>query len=283
MEDLRLDRGSAYWDSVIEDQLGSPQPTWRAHVDALHRELVARWLSDIKPNRLLKTDLYEEAVGNGLVSILRQPGVFAVGMDVSSKLVKVACRRNSFLHCVAADSRKMPFAGDSFDGILSISTLDHFSSVKGIESSLSEFSRILRPRGVLILTLDNPANPIIALRQVLPFGLLNRLRIVPYYVGYTCGAKKLRNLLNKNGFSVVEMTAIVHCPRALAIPLAAWLDRYGSDKNRARLNTLLHKCETMAAWPTRFRTGHFVAVKATRLDSGKTVRAGYRFDGPTNQ
>jgi SAM-dependent methyltransferase len=283
MEALRLDRGSAYWDSVIEDQLSSPQPAWRAYVDTLHQELVVRWLSGIKPSRLLKTDLYEEAVGNGLISILRQPTVFAVGMDVSPKLVKVACRRYSSLHCLAADSRKLPFAEDSFDGILSISTLDHFASIEGIELSLSEFSRVLRPKGVLVLTLDNPENPLIALRQVLPFRLLNRLRIVPYYVGYTCGPSKLRDLLSKNGFGVAEMTAVVHCPRALAIPLAAWLDRYGSEKNRARLNKLLHKCEALAAWPTRFRTGHFIAVKAIRGISSKTVRAGYRFDGPAKQ
>jgi hypothetical protein len=92
---VELDRGSSCWDSVIEDQLSSPQPSRRAYVDALHQDLVARWLSDIKPCRLLKTDLYEECVGNGLAPILHQPTVFAVGMDVSSRSVHVTGRRHS--------------------------------------------------------------------------------------------------------------------------------------------------------------------------------------------
>ena len=84
------------------------------------------------------------------------------------------------------------------------STLDHFRSHSEIVTSLRELLRVLRPGGQLLLTLDNPANPLVGLRNALPFGLLHRLRIVPYYVGATCGPRGLRRLLPQVGFEVLE-------------------------------------------------------------------------------
>lgn len=266
-----MDRGADYWAKVLESELRNPQPTWRAYVDALHEALLTRWLSGRERHRLLKTDLFEEAVGNGLHSVLRQSARMAVGMDVSWRLTGVACSRQDKLLGIAADSRRLPFITASFDGIISISTLDHFASSEGLQCSLLEIARVLRPGGILILTLDNPANPIIALRQHLPFTLLNRLRIVPYYVGYTCGPRRLRNLLVEAGFDIAEMAAVVHCPRVLAIPLARWFDRHGTPRGRARLGRALKRFESLAAWPTRFRTGHFIAVKAIRRDSDSAI------------
>jgi SAM-dependent methyltransferase len=271
-----LDRGADYWAKVLEDQLGNPQPTWRAYVDALHEALATRWLSGRELHRLLKTDLFEEAVGKGLRSVLQQSARVTVGMDVSWRLAGVACSRLENLHGIAADSRRLPFIHDAFDGIISISTLDHFDSSDGLQRSLLEIARVLRPGGILILTLDNVANPLIALRQHLPFTLLNRLRIVPYYIGYTCGPARLRDLLGEAGFDIAEMGAVVHCARVLAIPLARWLDRHGTIRGRARLGRILNQFESLAAWPTRFLTGHFIAVKAVRRDSENAILPGSR-------
>ena len=47
----------------------------------------------------------------------------------------------------------------------------------------------------MILTLDNLANPIILLRNGLPFHLLYYMKIVPYYVGVTLGPYRLQRLL----------------------------------------------------------------------------------------
>ena len=42
---------------------------------------------------------------------------------------------------------------------------------------------MLKPRAPLILTLDNAANPLIAIRNALPFAMLKRSGVVPYFVG----------------------------------------------------------------------------------------------------
>lgn len=52
----------------------------------------------------------------------------------------------------------MGFAAETFDLVVSTSTLDHFTCREDLVTSLEEISRVLRPGGLLILTLDNPLN-----------------------------------------------------------------------------------------------------------------------------
>jgi len=151
-----------------------------------------------------------------------------------------------------------------FDAIVSISTLDHFQSRDEIVASLCEFRRVLRSTGQLFLTLDNQANPIVRLRNTLPFRLLNRLGITPYYVGATYGPRGLRCVLQEAGFNVLEVGAVMHCPRVLAVAIARLLERHTGPETQRRFLGFLLTFERLASWPTRFLTGHFVAVRAIK-------------------
>jgi len=133
-----------------------------------------------------------------------------------------------------------------------------------------ELARVLRPGGTLILTLDNPANPLVALAKALPRDALNRtwlrwagasarLGLLPYHVGATYGRSRLSAVLKKAGFAVEETTAIVHAPRPVAVMIGHRMHGGGGFlRALAALERLEHA-------PTRYVTGHFVAVRATRL------------------
>ena len=75
--------------------------------------------------------------------------------------------------------------GDTFDLVVSNSTLDHFARADDITIALREIQQVLKPGGRLILTLDNPSNPVVRLRNALPFAALNQMGLVPYFVGAT--------------------------------------------------------------------------------------------------
>jgi hypothetical protein len=124
---------------------------------------------------------------------------------------------------------------------------------------------VLRPGGQLILTLDNLSNPIILLRNWLPFRLLKRLKIVPYYVGVTLGANRLKYLLKETGFEVLEVDTIMHCPRVLAVKITRWVEKYTSLRTQKSFLRLLMAFERLSRLPTRFLTGYFVAVKVTKF------------------
>jgi SAM-dependent methyltransferase len=172
--------------------------------------------------------------------------------------------RYSDLQTIGADVRHLPFANGTFDGIVSNSTLDHFESLDDLSVSLQEIFRVLRPGGQIILTLDNLSNPIILLRNWLPFRLLKRIKIVPYYVGVTLGANRLEYLLKETGFEVLEVDAIMHCPRVLAVTIARWVEKHTSIRTQKSFLRLLMAFEGLSCLPTRFLTGYFVAVKATK-------------------
>jgi ubiquinone/menaquinone biosynthesis C-methylase UbiE len=162
-----------------------------------------------------------------------------------------------------ADVRHLPFANNMFDVIVSNSTLDHFKSLDEIVASLHELYRVLQVGGQLLLTLDNLANPIIALRNALPFALLNHLGIVPYYVGATCGPYLMQRTLQQVGFEVLEVSTVMHCPRVFAIAMARLLEHAKPETQRCFLSFLM-AFEYLSSWPTRFLTGHFVAVRAIK-------------------
>ena len=258
---------SRYWDAVAaarqQDRLGG---LWRRHADAVNAALLERWLRPGPVGRILKTDVFDEAFGEGLYPVLAARAARVTGTDISRSVLAAAGERHPGLETVRADVRRLPFEDGSFDAVVSISTLDHFESRDEILTGLNELARVLRPGGQLLLTLDNLANPVILLRNALPLRWLMGLRVVPYYVGATCGPRGLVRLAQKAGLDVLETAAIMHCPRVLAVPLARRLARTGSGRAKERLLRALSACEKLAAWPTRFVTGHFVAIRAAKTE-----------------
>lgn len=252
------------WTEAFRTLQRTPQSSWRTYCDSLNHDLLSGWWANEKRDRILKTDLYEEAVGSGLCRHLQTYAHQTFGIDFSREVVMEASARNPGLQGVVADVRNLPFASGSFDGILSTSTLDHFPNPGDLLRSLHEIARVLRPGGSLILTLDNLGNPLIRLRQTLSFRLLHQCGILPYYVGYTCNFRTFREILASAGFTLLDATAIAHCPRLPAVVLARWVDRWGSPKFRKRFGRGLRAFEALSRWPTRFVTGNYFAVKAVR-------------------
>ena len=257
-----------YWDSVGADwQRRQPQKLWREFTDRQQIGLLARWSSGLigggnRPD-LLKTDLFDEVACQGIVPWLRASGVNATGIDVAPAIVAAAVARNPGLEAVVADVRLLPFAEASFDVIFSGSTLDHFETAADIQAALDELYRVLRPGGTLILTLDNPVNPLIWLRNGPLLGLLRRLCIVPYHVGATLGPRALERSVQTAGFDVVETTAVMHCPRVIAVAASRPVSRL-SPAWRGSYLRHLQAWERLEHWPTRWLTGHYVAVHATK-------------------
>ena len=253
------------WDSALESLLGArPEALWRLHSDAVNATLLERWLPLEPCANLLKTDLFDEAMGRGLYPLLSTRAARVAALDVAPSVLAAATLRHPALLAVAADVRLLPFASVAFDVVVSNSTLDHFDTRDQILESLRGFHRVLRPGGRLLLTMDNLANPAVAPRNALPFRLLHRLGLVPYPVGATGGPGRLRRMVTSAGFDVLETVALLHCPRALSVALARRCERRGSPQARARFLRSALRWEQLARWPTRYLTGYFVGINARK-------------------
>jgi SAM-dependent methyltransferase len=276
-----MDNGHDYWDGVgAEWRAARPHRLWREYTDRQQLGLIGRWrgLPSVadggRPSALLKTDLFDEVNGRGLVPELLAPGTRVTGIDISPLIVAEAASRNPGLVAAVADVRSLPFADGSFDTVFSGSTLDHFDLEEDIRVAIVELRRVLRPGGQLILTMDNPANPLIRLRNGPLLAVLRRVGIVPYQVGATLGPQTLVAAVQDAGFEVAEVTAVMHCPRVLAVALASLVDRLPQLCQRGFLQCLA-ACEWLESLPTRWLTGHYVAIHAIareRETGGAAVR-----------
>jgi hypothetical protein len=172
--------------------------------------------------------------------------------------------------------------------VLSNSTLDHFGSLDEIVTGLRELHRVLRPRGTLVVTLDNPWNPLMALSKAVPRTWLNetwnryspglgKVGILPYHVGVTMSAPALVRTLAGIGFTVEETTAVMHAPRLPAVLIGSVLERRAGKVTQERFLELLRRCESLRERRTCLVTGTFVAVRAVRSQESPCASSN---DGP---
>ncbi|PIZ43969.1 hypothetical protein COY34_00020 [candidate division WWE3 bacterium CG_4_10_14_0_2_um_filter_42_8] len=72
-----------------------------------------------------------------------------VGVDISKRDLRLALQNKKYHQLILADARSLPFADNTFQSIISISTLEHIVSV---EKVLAEAYRVLSPGGLFIFT-----------------------------------------------------------------------------------------------------------------------------------
>jgi len=254
-----------YWEAVGRHWEERRQgELWRRCSDEIHRLWLGRALGNLRGALVLKTDLFDEAFGDGLVAWFEQRENRVIGCDLAYSTAKSALQRQNCKRSVVSDVRRLPFGGETFDCIISDSTLDHFESQEQIRRSLQELSRVLRPRGILLLTMDNPRHPLVALRNLFP-PIWQKLGALPYSVGITCSARRLRRLLERVGFEVIETDAILHAPRVLVVAICRWFENHRGVREPASwLLRWLNRFERLGSLPCRQFTGHFVAVVARR-------------------
>lgn len=264
------EKNTEYWSKIaMEWNEHSPHILWRKHSDAINIQLLDAWLPAGKIETVLKTDMFDEAFGDGLYPFLFSRVQQVVGIDISQTVCQTAETKYPGLKTVVDDVRCLSFANATFDLVISNSTLDHFDSIADIKAGIDELYRVLRPGGYLILTLDNLRHPIIALRHILPFSLLRFMGIVPYYVGVTLGPRGLNRVIRQAGFKVIKMGSLMHCLRVFAVPIAHLLVRGRCKWLQTYFLKGLMTFEHLSRLPTRFFTGHFIAVKAIKPSRSK--------------
>lgn len=242
------------------------------HKKDTYLNLITRWADLTHCKNLLKTDLFEESAGqDDLLFDLAGQVQNAVGMDISPiaavKTTERAGRlKKNNIGCVCCDVRKLPFQSNSFDLIVSGSTLDHFDNQRDIYYSLEELWRILEPGGTLILTMDNKSNWSDPL-----FRLWIKAGLAPYFSGYTYSIKEANDTLRQIGFDVKENTSVIHNPRLVTRWLVGLLSIISPAKSSVWIEAGLNLLDKLENRKTKYLTGLYIAVKAVKINrQGRT-------------
>ena len=247
------------------------------HLDAFLAEmkrraylsLIERWGGVPSHGRVLKTDLFEEAMGpDAFLEALASTGSLLLGMDISMQAVSRARQRDAqrLARYVIADACALPFACDSFALIVSPSTLDHFTDSSDLGDSLRELVRILAPDGRLIITLDNRQNVFDPLLR-----LAHRAGLVPYYLGRSYTVNELRRELEAAGLTVIDTTAIVHHPRLTAVAAIGAAKRIPWSLPMRLVQATLLATQRLQDTRLQYFSGCFVAALAVRDGSDMIV------------
>lgn len=252
-----------YWDHAASpDQSGVAVPLWRRYCDALHARLIVEWTAGRRYERALKTDLFDEAVGEGLVSCLAGISTTVHGIDVAERIVALAARRQPRLVARRSDVRHLDGMDASFDLIVSNSTLDHFDDPADLTRAIGALARALRPGGDLLVTLDNPGNIMVALRNRLPAAVVGRSSLVPYFTGHTLALRPLTEALAREGLEIRRTGYIMHLPRVLFLHACRLFPGDG-PLSRGFLR-LMGSFEMFRALPSARVTGHYVVALARK-------------------
>ncbi len=249
------------------DDLGrQASPSWyldpvvaRQKRDA-HLALIRGWWTVRGEESALKTDLFEEAFGaDRILQELLPEARLVCGIDTAHSTARAAARRGLEGRTAACDVRRMPFRPGSFHVVISTSTLDHFETREEFVAALREIHRVMLPGGLLILTLDNPLNPIY---PVLKF--LSRSRLAPYPLGYTPAPRVLARMLEQAGFEVRKRDWLLHNPRLISTALFLACRKTLGTRADGPIQWLLRAFALLDKLPSRRWTACFQAVAASK-------------------
>ena len=160
-------------------------------------EAVGVLLADLPPGRIL-----DAPCGEGhLAASLREAGHRVVAGDLTSQRITA----HSGFPALGLDlNARLPFRDGSFDGVVAIEGIEHLEDPYHLAR---EFSRILRPNGILILSTPNILN-LRSRAKFLALGTFYWFDEAGYRPGFHVNAiplYELRHLLAEAGFATEEI------------------------------------------------------------------------------
>jgi SAM-dependent methyltransferase len=226
----------------------------------VHQDWIRGSIGGHSPGIVLKTDLFEEAYGpDRILHDLFPQARLALGVDLDLDTARAATRDSAPFAAAVCDVRALPLPPECIDVIVSTSTLDHFEVNQALDASVDELARVLRPQGVLLITVDNPRNPLYhALRWA------SRRGWTPFRLGQTVSRSRLVRMLEARGFRIQSTQYLIHNPRLISTLLFLGLRRTLGRYAALPIRALLSLFALLGRLPIRTLTGCFVAICAIK-------------------
>lgn len=168
-------------------------------IKVIESKIVFRYL-DINSN----DRICDIACGCGEQSIkMAKKDCNVYGVDRDGKGIKIAkALSENKCNFIIGDAEKLPLKSGIFDKVVSVCALEHF---RNDEKAIEEMNRILKPGGVLVLTVDSFTY------KGVKKHLREKHRVRHFVVNYY-SASKLKAKLEKCGFKVEDVRYFVNSP-----------------------------------------------------------------------
>ena len=141
---------------------------------------------------------------------------------------------------------------------------------------MNALAELLCPGGLLILTLDNPLNPLFH-----PLRWFSQRGHAPFPIGYTPPIGRLRRDLEAAGLAVEAEDWLIHNPRGLSTALFLALARVLQHRADPLIGALLSGFALLDRLPSRRLTACFQAVAARKAKEAPAMASpASPVDGP---
>ncbi|MDP2820998.1 MAG: class I SAM-dependent methyltransferase [bacterium] len=164
--------------------------------------------------------------GNGrLFDLLKEKNISYFGVDNSEQLIGIAEKKYGMAGAkfLAVDILKLPFAENSFDAVVSLAVFHHIPSEQNRQIFFQQIKKVLKNKGILILTSwnlwENPKAKWLLFKYTL-LKLLGKSDLDFFDIFYPWknsqgeivgnrylhffSPKKLEKIATKNGFDIIE-------------------------------------------------------------------------------
>lgn len=204
---MRKPNSALFWDYICfkmhyrQHHLG---PTLSKYKREEFLKLFDKWI-DLPLALIAKTDSFEEAFGSdSILDWFAKKGKRAIGLDISPEILNEARKQidNEKLTWVATDISRMPFKDSIFDLVFSSATYGYLDNTVG---GLKEAYRILKPKGVLIISVINRHN----FSFLLVTSFCRLIKSIPFPLSRAFRLNKFKGLLQEAGFIVEEYEPIM--------------------------------------------------------------------------
>ncbi len=255
-EDVRR-RQRAYWDRTaasLPDLFEAPSTQYYRRAEIA---LFRRAFGDLSGKRLLKLDLWNEAINTRILHWARAEGCRVTGMDLSAVVAARARANGPSLSLVQGDIRDLPFRDGSFDFVYTMGTIEHIDEYP---RAVEEVFRVLAPGGRAVIGVPHKWD--LWLRPLF-VEILDHMGKYLYSPEKAFTVRELREVVEASGLVVTGRTGLLALPWFLRMG-ELWL--YTNRVPLWRLSPLLlapfDALEAAREWPAAFR--YLVAVVAEK-------------------
>ena len=229
MNDLLRTDGSVLTDAALVPLKWRKQ---REHWDALARKmpdvfpapstqyyrrseiaLIQRCIGSLQGKRVLKLDLWNEAVNTRILHWMRSQGAEAFGLDFSREVTARAHQNSQgaedSLYLLEADIRHLPFESHSFDFVYTMGTIEHIDEY---QDAVQEVQRVLKVGGKAIIGVPHKWNIFLRPLMVKALELFGKY---PYGPEKAFSYGELRRVIERSGLQVRRRSGILAFPGIL--------------------------------------------------------------------
>jgi SAM-dependent methyltransferase len=246
-----------HWDDLARSLPDLAPAASTAYYRRCEIALIERAVGSLAGKRVLKLDLWNEALNTRILHWMQSRGAEAFGLDLSQVVTDRARSNLDGAHLVQADIRELPFAAASFDFVYTMGTIEHIAEYA---VAVRELRRVLKPGGRAIVGVPHKWN--LFLRPALVC-LLDLVHRYPYSPEKSFSAGDLRRLVEGEGLRVLDRTGILTIPGIVRM-IDLYCYRRGIALHRATRLFLrpFELVETRWRWPGRF--GYLLALVVER-------------------